>query len=339
MFAPIDRLPGLDKGERLRCQNRWEGEGGSSAKNLVLDLIQSGAGEDFLQIDFENGRLPILDDMCDLRGLELYDLNITFPDEDTFQSIDFSYSRFWHCHFKNALFQSRMSFGRIYGCVFEHCTFMYGSFYATTFEKCKFVNCDFIDSFILTNCDLRNTDFKSVFTRLSIFSDCRFDLQCQVDDPSNSPNSGFKGNLDPAILADFYQNISAAYRAGGNSGRGRDYLFLSQRAATRHNSVGVAKLVGYAKELVFGYGLRPMNVLGSLLAVLVLGWGLFTTATTPKQALLLAAGALFTFGAETGSLSALGYRYSILYVFLAFLGISLIALFVVVLARVIFADE
>lgn len=59
-------------------------------------MIRAGAGEDFLQGDFEQGQLSLLEDMWDLKGLNIFDEQFKFPGGDTFENIDFSYAEFRH---------------------------------------------------------------------------------------------------------------------------------------------------------------------------------------------------------------------------------------------------
>ena len=142
---------------------RWELEGRATTE-AVLNLIRKGAGEDFLQGDFEAGRLPVLDDMWDLRGLPLANEEFEFPTGDTFEAIDFSYARFTNLVFRNACFpQSSMSFGRVFGCRFVNCLFAYAHFYGTVFENCEFDSCDFVESNEFLNCDLKNVRFRRCF--------------------------------------------------------------------------------------------------------------------------------------------------------------------------------
>jgi len=72
LFTPIYQLSLYNPDEKIKYRDRWEPiYGGGDARKFVLEKIREGAGEDFLQIEFEreNGVLHnILDDMYDLRG-------------------------------------------------------------------------------------------------------------------------------------------------------------------------------------------------------------------------------------------------------------------------------
>lgn len=336
---PIDRLPGHDEAEHRRCEDRWTVGRGQQDRERVLALIRDGAGEDFLQRDVEAGRLPTLTGMWDLRGLQIHGETLRFPEGDTFESIDFGFASFWHTTFENAVFESAMRFGRVCGCTFTRCIFIHGHCFATRFEDCQFVDCDFIESFSFTNCDFRSVDFCGCYLGLPMFDDCRFDAATRVSDSSPRPVRGFNAQRDLKRQSTLYIGISEAYRSGGAREKARDALFEALCAETRHNRDGARRAVGYVKEFVFGYGLRPGRVLRALVGMLIIGTAGFTPTMPPRDAFLVAAGAVFTFGVHADRLDQLAPLYSVLYTLLAFGGISLIALLAAVWARVFFADE
>jgi Pentapeptide repeats (8 copies) len=114
-FQRIDLLPRYDPAARNKVQSRWEHDDGRSLCERVIEKIRKGAGEDFLQWDFEQGRLGFLEDYWDLAGIQLSNEDITFPTGDNFENIDFSYAKFWHCVFVNATFpQTHFSFAKLY---------------------------------------------------------------------------------------------------------------------------------------------------------------------------------------------------------------------------------
>ena len=117
MFQPIHIL-NTNTEELKKYQERWQTDKGRKIQEYIVKKIKVGAGEDFLQYDYEVGKLPILENEWDLKGIQIWKLDITFPKNDTFEAIDFSYSRFWHSKFKNAAFVGGGggSFARIYNC-------------------------------------------------------------------------------------------------------------------------------------------------------------------------------------------------------------------------------
>jgi hypothetical protein len=103
-FQRIDLLPRYDPKSASRSRNRWETAEGRIIGERVLELIRKGGGEDFLQWDFENGRLGLLESQWDLAGFDLTSETIFFPEGDSFEAMDFSYARFWHCSLQTPAF-------------------------------------------------------------------------------------------------------------------------------------------------------------------------------------------------------------------------------------------
>jgi hypothetical protein len=107
------------------------------------------------------------------------------------------------------------------------------------------------------------------------------------------------------------------------------------QSTTRYNAVGKAeKCFGFLKEYLAGYGVRPLRVLGAMAVWLLASTALFSLAVGAADGVILASGALFTFGAKADLLAQLSATYRALYVLTAFVGISFTALFVTVLANV-----
>jgi hypothetical protein len=79
-FNRIDLLPQYDFERKKRVQARWtDSEDGSALHSYILEKIRKGAGEDFLQWDFEHGKLEFLEDYCDLAGFQIFKEDIEFP--------------------------------------------------------------------------------------------------------------------------------------------------------------------------------------------------------------------------------------------------------------------
>ena len=86
-------------------------------------------------------------------------------------------------------------------------------------------------------------------------------------------------------------------------------------------------------EYLAGYGVKPQRALVALGLLYLAATLLFVAASVPlKESMVLAAGALFTFGADPDRLLHFGYRLTLIYVCLSFFGIALTALFVTTLA-------
>ncbi|UCC80794.1 MAG: hypothetical protein JSW64_05395, partial [Candidatus Zixiibacteriota bacterium] len=129
MFRPIHILPLFSIEDRSKYQERWNSKTGREIYEYILEKIRKGGGEDFLQNDFWDGKLKIMENQWDLRGFNIFKEEIEFPADENFEGINFSYCQFYHSTFAKAVFESTFSFSRIYNCNFVECIFHYSSFY------------------------------------------------------------------------------------------------------------------------------------------------------------------------------------------------------------------
>ncbi|MGH6666150.1 MAG: pentapeptide repeat-containing protein [Pseudolabrys sp.] len=279
-FQRIDLLPRYDPAARNKARSRWEDEEGRSLSETITEKIRKGAGEDFLQWDFEEGTLGFLEDYWDLAGIQLFNEEITFPTGDNFENIDFSYARFWHCIFIDATFpQTHFAFTRLYNVEFKNCLFSFASFYGATFEKCKFIDCDFVEENGFENCEILDTRFDNCFFNKNKFTDCKFDegvvfhfkKQPQVFGLLAQTASGFKESLEKSSISGIYRGIKDGFLAGGIYNKSRDYVFRQHQAYTRFNQIGrLGRAKAYSWELIAGYGLRPGRVLAFLIGLFLI---------------------------------------------------------------------
>jgi len=299
-------------------------------------MIRAGGGEDFLEDLFEEVPPGFLDNMWDLKGLRLFEEDITFPAVDNFEAIDFSYGHFTHCKFKNAAFNCHFAFAKLYNCEFIDCFFNFNSFYGSNIEKAKFVNCDFIQYSIFTNCNFSEVQFTNCFVPDNIFIDCKFDEATQVSDPIEKPihKAAQSFSFDNKKLASVFRGLKQAYAEGGVTEQSRSYYFRQMQAVTRHNTAKrFQKLLGYFWEVIAGYGVKPLRALIAMCCVFALGLVLFCAKVGFSDGFLLTSGALFTFGARAELLQDLSIFYKVIFVFCAFSGIFLVAVLVTVLAN------
>lgn len=333
MFIPIFLLPGATDNEpRKRVSERWESRANEAAAKKILEMIRAGGGEDFLQWDFEQGAFPMLEDFTDLRGLKLFEEEINFPtNTDNFEAIDFAFAEFWHCKLKGACFSnSSFKFARLYNTEFRECTFGFTNFFGCTLDRVRFIDCQFRENNTFTNCEFKSSSFSGSGFRSRIFFDCRFDEQTKI----SRPVSRGIATLEKKDEADFYRGIRESYEAGDVSNAADDYLLAERKSITRNNTECLArKARGYFVELLAGYGVRPARVLVSMLVVL----SVFSTAFALKfgrnDGLMLSSGAFLTFGAKTDLLNSASLPWKIAYIAESFLGVSLMATFITVLAR------
>ena len=332
MYTSIHLLPGINKGGKYRT--RWDDPQGQKDFKYIEKLIKEGGGEDFLENDVDNGKISIIENMWDLKGIRLINLDIDFPHHDNFEGIDFSYAMFSHCKLNNATFpETTFRFARFYSCTFNKCLFGFAEFYGCTFENCQFVDCDFVERDRFINCDMQNTTFTNLFTVETLFEDCRFDERVAVKDILPNPNGTFKVSLDLKDLASVQYGIKDAYRNGRVISKYRKYHYLENQSLRKYNSSSVInRLFRALNELLTGYGVKPQRVLMWMVGTFSLYSFIFALHYDLRQGVLLSGGAFFTFGANTSMLATTHVMYLALYITEAFLGISLTALLITMLA-------
>jgi|SRR5580704_15716400 hypothetical protein len=79
MFTPTHLLPRFEPERSDLYQQRWEKGEGPALREDILTKIRGGAGEDFLQWDFENGKLGFLESQSDLNGISVFQEELDFP--------------------------------------------------------------------------------------------------------------------------------------------------------------------------------------------------------------------------------------------------------------------
>jgi hypothetical protein len=345
-FSRIDLLPRNNFEARRQARERWENEPGPQLYDYILSKIREGAGEDFLQWDFESGKLGFLKDYWDLAGMKLFNEEIVFPNGDNFENIDFSYSEFWHSKFTSACFpQTHFSFARLYNVSFKKCLFHLANFYGCEIEKCTFEDCDFVEGNGFSNCEIKDTTYRNCFMDENIFRNCRFDENVKIVNTKKSLAFGllprandFQQEIKRDQISGIYRGIKDGFVAGEIFALSRRYLFLQLRAYTRYNEP--RKIWAYLWEAVAGYGLKPQRVLCFLVllfaVVFLIFWARLGNAS---DSLLLSAGAFLTFGAKVDLLEHLTMLDKAIYIASAFVGVSLVALFITVLANVLLKNN
>lgn len=341
MFIPIYRLPQYSSTELDKYRNRWEDEHGRRLGEHILRMIREGAGEDFLQWEFEQGRLGFLEDMWDLKGFRIFDEQFDFPPRDTFETINFSYASFYHSKFRNATFsQPIFNFAEIYNCEFVNCVFSFVTFFGCSIEKTKFIACEFVERNSMTNCSFSEVKFENCYFVRRLFFDCKFDENTIIDEPAQVPQTMTNHRLDKKDLAEILKGIREGFMAGEVSKKWRRFLFRERQCTTRFNARNWReKATGFFLEIVTGYGLKPFRVFGAMLTTFLLFSVIFVCQIGLWEGLLLSAGAFFTFGANSQYLWKMGGWAKVLYIAEAFFGLSLLALFITVLVNYWFRER
>lgn len=337
MFQPIHLL-NTNIEELKKYQERWESDIGKHIQEKIIEEIKKGAGEDFLQYDFQSGKLPILENEWDLKGIQIWKLDIIFPNTDTFEAIDFSYSRFWHSKLKNAAFVGGGggSFARIYNCQFTNCLFYLCGWRGCTFEKVKFTKCDFMEHTYFVNCEFKDCEFVDCFLKENIFFDCLFDVNSWVGHLEKQTNDFGKHVLDNKDLPGIYKGIKDSYRAGEVYDKYRNYFFKQKSSETQFLKKGLPKISAQVQESLTGYGIRPFRVVEWALFIVLLFVNVYIYLFKQQfdYALIASLGAFATMG-DVPTIPLMNY----LYLIESLLGIGFFALFITVLANVWFGEK
>lgn len=327
-----------DQEKSRKYQDRWITESGREFEKNIVEKIKEGAGEDFLTCDFQAGRLSILENEWDLKGISINDIDIDFPERDTFEAIDFSYATFRRVNFKKATFTCNAggSFIRLSNCEFDDCIYVFSWWYGCTFENVTFRNCQFIANIYFDNCIFKNCKFEGCFVNQNIFSDCMFDVNTSIDAYENRTDYTGKHKLEKKDIPETYKGIKEAYASGQVYDRYREY-FLKQKVAERkYIHRGIRKTRELFIELLTGYGVRPLRVLSSSLSVII-GYSLifkYVCGISFIKSILMSAGYFATVGEVLNifPLNWLGISESMI-------GICLFALLITVLSNVWFAEK
>jgi hypothetical protein len=341
MFVPIDQLSLYDPREQDEVTSRWETPDGRHFHDFITKKIIAGAGEDFLQWDFENGELKdFLRDMWDLRGISIFSQVIDPASTAVFEALDFSYAQFYHSTFKNCYFQSRFGFTSFYNCTFLNCTFHFAKWRGCTFEKCRFEGIDFIEYCKFVNCSFSLTEFKRYFTHFGLFEDCKFSATVELDNPAPSPiaKNGPRILFDNKGLGEVYLSIQEAYKSGAAHDREQEYYYRSRKARTRYNSRGVLDFA-YKKfliELLTGYGVKPFRTLLSGIIIVLIFTGVFyIDSFDANRSFITSMSAFLTMG----DVSSLQWPFNVLYLAEGFVGLFILGLYLTTLANVWFSER
>lgn len=274
MFIEISQLQEFDSDTYEKVTKRWDTEQGFKALKHIEKLIQDGAGEDFLQYDVQNGILKgFLDNERDLKGINLSNIEVDCPKTDNFQGIDFSYSRFYNCHFNGCLFDATFLFTKFIDCTFEDCTFSNTIFKGSFFIDSQIKNVDFVNNGRIDNCEIENSKFSGYFFQRNLFSNCKIFNSSEIEKPQKFPNKNW-GDLEfnYQTLADFYSALSLGYSESKAIEKSSEKRFLSRQAYTNYNTK--SKLRKWSRylinEKIAGYGEKPSFILrASFLLVLL----------------------------------------------------------------------
>lgn len=276
MFIDISQLKEVNGEEYNNLTQRWYTQEGIRAQKYITDLIKQGGGEDFLQRDIQYGVLKgFLEDEFDLKGINLYGVNVNCPKVDNFQRIDFSYSKFIQSNFNGCTISCNFYFVQFKRCKFINCTFAGSYFIGCFFQNCTFENVDFIQNDQIVNCEIEQTDFVNFFSNNNLLKDCKIFNSTQLDTPKKYPNGNWdKLEFDQRILSDFYTEVSLGYKETKSLEKSSNYRYLARKAYTRYNVRSKFKkwIRILINEFVIGYGEKPFNILrAAVLLIIIFG--------------------------------------------------------------------
>jgi uncharacterized protein YjbI with pentapeptide repeats len=356
MYTPINLIPHNNRDERDRLSKRWISASGVSSMKSIIELIKEGAGLNFLSAipTIENG--GVIKDEYDLRAVSLGPLSgkLTFSFArqesetdflqliETFYGLDFSYSSFDNLTFENAFFvDCNFNFTEFENTNFIGCIFLYTRFYGSVFKNTKFSNCDFTNGCSIDNCDIEDSVFEHNFYIYQLFYNSKFNTNTKInhinENVINTPLVKFQ--LDKKYISDIYKGIKECYANGGERDFARTYFELEMKYKTRMNINSMPKkLVSFFLEYTSGYGVKPIRALVSILILFLFFTLIYKFIFGLPNALLLSAGALFTFGSNTEVITNQSILVKIIYIIESFFGVSSVALFVTVLYNYLFRD-
>ncbi|SMO92992.1 pentapeptide repeat-containing protein [Fodinibius sediminis] len=274
MFIEISQLQEYDSDEHEKVSERWNTKLGIKAQKHIENLINRGAGEDFLHYDVQSGILNgFLEHEWDLRGIILAQLEVECPKGDNFQGVDFSYSKFFNCHFEGCLFDATFLFTKFRNCKFENCTFSSALFKGSFIRNCEFKNIDFINCCRIDNCEIENTRFSGFFTKRNLFSNCKIYNSTEIEKPQEYPNGKWEDlKFNYQTLTDFYSELSLGFNETKALEKSSENRFLARKAYTNHNTKSEIKkwLRFLVNEKVAGYGEKPSFVLRASISLILL---------------------------------------------------------------------
>jgi uncharacterized protein YjbI with pentapeptide repeats len=342
MYTSIYSLPQNETEDSSKYQNRWKTKEGILTKQHILKLLREETTEHFLQKDFTEGTLNILENATDLKGLRLEDEHIKEYHPKTFTNVNFSYSFITHSEFEKIFFPKNLfHFATLNNVTFINCTFSSSCFYACRLENAAFINCDFVDRVDMRNCSFYNVRLVHCFFETNIFYNCKFNQGTIIDEPATTAHHIKKQTIfDKKEYAQLYKSIKNAYHEGSAIGNQRKYYFLEKQSITRYNTSSLpSKINNYFIEFITGYGIRPLRVFLSMVFIFIFFTAIFIEKLGYPEGVLLSIGAFFTNGAASQHLTAIGSLYLFLYLIESFVGIVFIALFITVIANLWFQEK
>jgi hypothetical protein len=340
MYTPLNLLADYIEinQRRHKFQDRWKTNQGKHVLADVEQAMAEGGGQSLLDV-IANGPSGFFEDSTDLRGMRIVEQNFNEQPGEFFRDLTLNYARWRDVEFNHLSWRTvTANFIDAMRVKFHSVSFVRLNSYGADFEDCTFVDCNFLERNTFSNCTFKNVVFVNCFFATDAFVDCKFDELTRIS--GRAKRSHAHGTAKTARVtynleydAPFYRGLRDAYEAGRISNLARAYLFREKQALTRHNTPKRSeRLARYFLEYATGYGIKPLRVLASVLVLLALFTSLFATAFG-ERGFLLSVGGFFTFGANTGYLENAAAIYQFLYSVEAFLGVTTMSTFIVVMTN------
>ena len=323
---------------RQLFQDRWKTSTGKEVFSEIEHTMLKGGGERLSEIVGE-GPADFFEDRSDLRGLRLVKYTFKKPYGELFSNLILNYARWRDVMFEHGTWRTvtvnfidalRVNFGSV--------TFVRVNAYGADFEDCKFIDCNFLERNTFSNCTFKNVQFKNCFFESDVFADCKFDELTKIVQRAKRSHV-FEGETVRAVSynrqydAAFHRSLREAYEAGRISHLARIHLFQEKKSLTRQNTPRRSqRLARYFLEYTTGYGIKPIRVLTTALVLLMFFTAIFVAAFG-RPGFLLSAGGFFTFGAYSNTIENASAFYQFLYGLEAFLGITIMSTFIVVMTN------
>ena len=341
MFYPIHLLPNYQPIRNNSFSDRWNYEEGLEYHKEIVTSIKAGYIREYSEDEYmDKGYYNKFQSCYDYRSIVLNDIKVDFKPGDNFKNIDFSYAEFNSCELKNATFFGNIfNFTNFTNCTFKNCTFVLNKTKGALFNNVIFVNCDFDDRNDMLNSECKHVKFQKCYFYRNIFMDCKFDPDTELDDIAKSPNNGGSSSLINSEIWAVYRGVKEAYAAGQSIDKVRNYYVKERKAFTKFNTAKkIDKCINYFFEVVTGYGVRPLRTLSAIFVFYMTYSLIYLAKFCLSKVFFISAGAFFTFGGDADSIKDLSALWKFIYISESFVGISMIALFITVLANVWLKD-
>ncbi len=262
--------------------------------NKVQDIIVE-VGEGNSYISHFQGYLKVdKTGIIEIKFIDCKFVRIDFGDiifaNCRFERVEFSDCTFGSVSFENSIFES-VKFAK---CILKE-EIILSDQAESSFRGCKFIDsrlieCDFTDIYV-RHCNFDNVTFRDCNLFYSRFMDCEFHifkiikcnmssmdflgnsyasisfLNCELDENTKFHLSEDESNKNFERMYLLYNQVYKLFRLNGLNENASEYFYES-REFERKSSTGFKKIGLLFLKLLWGYGERPWNVVGSCIVTI-----------------------------------------------------------------------